>query len=553
MGFHATYSGVPHVKDREVKPHKGSQTGVVGRSPTLMRSAVAVEKESAIPYPERPPITPGEKQLTEGLATGLALRVDVECLASERLKRIELFEQNHEALRIAAAEAGTQRAAREELQHKWCTALEQAAEQRAARDEAERKCGVALEQAAVQRATCSEVERNLSSALEHTEKERDAREKVECQLADTLRAHKTACEEGENILAEASAERRVMSDIARVEAKSHQQASLEVECRLTEAFQQVDVQRARREELEVQVSDARDAQQIYIRRLAEAERQADAQRALHEEALKHQEIYARILREAEKQADAQRVTHGEAKGKLAEAWKHQEIYVCRLEEAEKQADAQRAMHKEKEGQLAEALNSEQIYVRRLDDALQQVDRNRKSLPDAEQLKVQIEQHKRAREAAEEKAAMVLEQLEAEREARRAFEVKVEDLKTAAQTHAAQTACQRFQGAARNAKLAHEGQDWETLQQTEEELRKQVELLEREHGAAERQLADSNQSLLTQRSALSSLELSLSKICGNMDEAVTEWLPWSDLKDVQGQLKTTQLIVQEALNHHEIIF
>merc|ERR1711957_735456 len=95
-----------------------------------------------------------------------------------------------------------------------------------------------------------------------------------------------------------------------------------------------------------------------------------------------------------------------------------------------------------------------------------------------------------------------------------------------------------------------GQEWETLQGTEEELRKQVELLEREQEAAERQLADSNQSLLTQRSALTSLELSLNKICGNMDEAVTEWLPWSDLKEVQGRLKTTQLIVQEALHHDE---
>merc|ERR1712238_602685 len=120
----------------------------------------------------------------------------------------------------------------------------------------------------------------------------------------------------------------------------------------------------------------------------------------------------------------------------------------------------------------------------------------------------------------------------------------EELRVAAQKHASQHACQRFQAAARSAKLVHEGQEWETLQGTEEELRKQVELLERE------QEADSNQSLLTQRSALTSLELSLNKICGNMDEAVTEWLPWSDLKEVQGRLKTTQLIVQEALHHDE---
>jgi len=538
--------GVSHISDHELNARKGSQRAAV--PPALMRSAV--ERQEAIPYPERPPITPGEKQLTEGLATGLALRLDADCLAAERLKRIELLEQKNRALHSAAAEADTQRAAREELQHRWCSALEQAAEQRAARDEAERKCGAALDQAAVQRATCSEVERKLSSALEHTAEQREAREKVERQLAAALQAHKTACEEAKNRSAEANAEMMAVSDSAGVEAKSYKQASLEVECRLTEALEQADVQRARRELLEGQVAVARDAQQIYVRRLAAVEMQADAQKALCEEALKQQEVSARRLRGAEKQADDQKGLHVETECKLVEALNHREIYVRRLEEAEKHAEAQRAVHEETEVQLAESLKSEQIYVRRLDDALQQVQRGQKTLLEAEQLKMQVEQHERARKEAEEKAQLVLEQLETERQTRRASEAKAEELRVAAQKHASQNACQRFQAAARSAKLVHEGQEWEALQGTEEELRKQVELLEREQEAAERQLAESNQSLLTQRSALTSLELSLNKICGNMDEAVTEWLPWSDLKEVQGRLKTTQLIVQEALHHDE---
>jgi len=531
---------VSHIADHELKARKCSDTGPVRHSPTLMRSAAAVEDPSSIPYPLRPPITPGEKHLTLGLATGLALRAEMDHLAVERLRRIELLEQQNQALRSAAAEADTQRAARQELQRKWCTALEQVAEQRAARDEAERQCEAALEQVTAQRANCAEVESKMLLALKHTEEQREVREKVERQLADTLlQAHKTACEEAKMSLA-----------VANAEMKSSEQGSWEVECRLTEALEQVDVHRARRELLEGQLAVARDAQQIYVRQLAAAERQVDSEKILCEEALKHQDILACRLREAETKSNDRQLVHEETEGKLADALKRREIFACRLEEAEKQADAQRAVHEATEGQLAEALKSEQIYVRRLDDALQQVEKVQRSLVEAEQVKLQVEQQKHAREEAEQRTAEALEQLEAERRARRASEAKVEALQLAAHQKASQQVCHRFQAAVRGARLVHEGQEWEALQRTEEELRQQVELLEGQHEAAERQLADSNQSLLTQRSALTSLELSLNKICGNMDEAVTEWLPWSDLKEVQGRLRTTQLIVQEALNHHE---
>jgi len=492
--------------------------------------------EEAGSYPERLPITHTAKKFTGVPTNRPAWRVVTEGLEAERLKRIGLLEQQSEAYRSAIVEAGANWAACEELQHKLCTALVQVGEQRAARDEAERRWGAALEQVSVQRVACSEVERKLISAVKCGEEEREAREKATRQLTETLCTHKTVCEVAKDKLVE--------SDVERI---------AKVACKVSAAIQQANAERFACEELESQLAAARSDQQSYARRLAEAERQEYTQRALHAEALKHQEMYARKLLDIERQADSQMAMHEDTKGKFAEALKHQATSASRLEEVERQACSQRASHKEKEEQLADTKNAEQIFARRLDDAVQQLERNRKSLPDATHLIVQFDEHKGAREAAEKKAAMVLEQLEEERKARRATEVKEEELKTAAQTNAVQNACQHFEAAARHAKFAHEGQEWEALQRAEEELRQQVQLLAAEQETAERQLAESNQSLLTQRSALASLELGLSKICGNMDEAVSEWLPWEDLKEVRGQLKTTQRIVREALIHHEVVY
>jgi len=240
------------------------------------------------------------------------------------------------------------------------------------------------------------------------------------------------------------------------------------------------------------------------------------------------------LQEALSQVEAQSAARAEAERQLDEVRKAQAIYIQSFADTDTWANAQRVQLEETEAKLSMAQREEQ-----------------RLLEETEHLTTLAEQHRQAKEEGEKKLAQVLKELAAERQARAAFATRVEELEAAVRKQATQTACQRFQAAARGARQLHEGQDWEALERTEAELRARVEQLELEREAAERQHTGSHQSLLSHKSALTSVEMSLSKICGNMDEAVEEWLPWSDLKEVQGQLRTTQLIVHEALNNHDI--